>query len=136
MSALTDADNKPTFADAEEKIASIKTAITELTAILKSLEKFSSKKRPKVKKVEKPRPITKELAKFMKLSKPVSSREGVLRNISQYVRDKKLQDEKNKREFILDKTLSQLLNLKPGFKLTFLGINKHISHLFTDSTKK
>ena len=39
MSALTDADNKPTFADAEEKVASIKTAITELTAILKSLEK-------------------------------------------------------------------------------------------------
>ena len=72
----------------------------------------------------------------MKLSQPVSSREGVLRNISQYVRDKKLQDPKNKREFVVDKTLSTLLRLKPGEKLTFLGINKYISHLFVDSPKK
>jgi chromatin remodeling complex protein RSC6 len=144
MSAQTIASNAlgqnpceiPSFADADAKIATLKTTLSELVTILKAIEKSSPKKRPKVKKVEKPRTIKSELAKFMKLSQPVSSREGVLRNISQYVRDKKLQDPKNKREFVVDKTLSTLLRLKPGEKLTFLGINKYISHLFVDSPKK
>jgi|TARA_B100000902_G_scaffold52106_1_gene58795 chromatin remodeling complex protein RSC6 len=136
MSAQTIANDPPSFADAEEKIATLKTTLSELVTILKAIEKSSPKKRPKVKKVEKPRKIKSELAKFMKLSQPVSSREGVLRYISQYVREKKLQDPKNKREFVVDKTLSTLLKLKPGTKLTFLGINKYISHLFVDSPKK
>ena len=72
----------------------------------------------------------------MKLKELVTSREEALRSISKYVRDKKLQDTENKREFVVDKTLSQLLKLKTGVKITFLGINKHISHHFDVSKNK
>ena len=131
----TPTDNQPTFVDVEEKLTAIKTLLAELTSVLKVIEKTSPKKRPKTKKVEKPRPISKALASFMKLSEASSSREGVLRAISKHVHDKKLQDVNNKREFLVDKPLSQLLKLKSGTRLTFLAINKHISHLFLDVNK-
>ncbi len=132
----TPTDNQPTFVDVDEKLTAIKTLLAELTSVLKVIEKSSPKKRPKTKKVEKPRPISKGLATFMKLSEPSSSREGVLRAISKHVHDKKLQDVNNKREFLVDKPLSQLLKLKTGTRLTFLAINKHISHLFLDTKTK
>ena len=128
-------ENPVSFTDVEEKIMQIKTLIGELTTLVKTLEKKGAVKRPKVKKVEKPRSISKELSKFMKLKELVTSREEALRSISKYVRDKKLQDTENKREFVVDKTLSQLLKLKTGVKITFLGINKHISHHFDVSKK-
>ena len=41
MSAQTIANDPPSFADAEEKIATLKTALSELVTILKAIEKSS-----------------------------------------------------------------------------------------------
>lgn len=119
-----------TFEDAKENICSIKKLIEELSSTLKTLEKSNNAQRPKTKKLEKMRKVNCELAHFMRLSQPMTSRENVLRFISRYVKDNKMQVETNKCEFIIDDALSKLLGLAAGSKLTFLGINKHISHLF------
>tara|TARA_B100000614_G_scaffold22995_1_gene18183 strand:+ start:5203 stop:5592 length:390 start_codon:yes stop_codon:yes gene_type:complete len=113
----------------EEKLYNIKSIVTELTSELKILQKKISK-RVKRKKKETLRKITPELAKFMNLDEETCvSRENIIRFISKYVKTQNLQNKNNKSSFVVDDKLSILLKLDKGTHITFLAINKLISHL-------
>jgi chromatin remodeling complex protein RSC6 len=55
----------------------------------------------------------------------------VMKSISAYIKEKNLQVEENKRQFIPNKQLSKIFNLKKPYSMTFVEINKHISHHLT-----
>ena len=113
----------------EEKLYNIKSIITELTSEVKILQKKLSK-RVKRKKKETLRKIKPELAKFMNLDEETYvSRENIIRFISKYVKTQNLQNKNNKSSFVVDDKLSILLKLDKGTHITFLAINKLISHL-------
>ena len=113
----------------EEKLYNIKSIITELTSEVKILQKKLSK-RVKRKKKETLRKIKPELAKFMNLDEETYvSRENIIRFISKYVKTQNLQNKNNKSSFVVDDKLSILLKLDKGTNITFLAINKLISHL-------
>tara|TARA_B100000902_G_C27269669_1_gene895597 strand:- start:598 stop:987 length:390 start_codon:yes stop_codon:yes gene_type:complete len=113
----------------EEKLYNIKSIITELTSEVKILQKKLSK-RVKRKKKETLRKIKPELAKFMNLDEETCvSRENIIRFISKYVKTQNLQNKNNKSSFVVDDKLSILLKLDKGTHITFLAINKLISHL-------
>ena len=57
------------------------------------------------------------------------SRENIIRFISKYVKTQNLQNKNNKSSFVVDDKLSILLKLDKGTNITFLAINKLISHL-------
>lgn len=117
------------IANIEERVNNIKTIVTELTSELKILKKKLSKRVKRTKK-ETIRNIAPELALFMNQTDPRASRESVIRFISKYVKTQNLQNQNNKSTFVIDNTLSNLLRLDEGGEITFLAINKHISHLF------
>ena len=113
----------------EEKLYNIKSIITELTSEVKILQKKLSK-RVKRKKKETLRKIKPELAQFMNLDEKICvSREDIIRFISKYVKTQNLQNKNNKSSFVVDDKLSILLKLDKGTNITFLAINKLISHL-------
>lgn len=113
----------------EEKLYNIKSIITELTSEVKILQKKLSK-RVKRKKKETLRKIKPELAQFMNLDEKICvSRENIIRFISKYVKTQNLQNKNNKSTFVVDDKLSILLKLDKGTNITFLAINKLISHL-------
>ena len=113
----------------EEKLYNIKSIITELTSEVKILQKKLSK-RVKRKKKETLRKIKPDLAKFMNLDEETCvSRENIIRFISKYVKTQNLQNKNNKSSFVVDDKLSILLKLDKGTYITFLAINKLISHL-------
>ena len=113
----------------EEKLYNIKSIITELTSEVKILQKKLSK-RVKRKKKETLRKIKPELAQFMNLDEKICvSRENIIRFISKYVKTQNLQNKNNKSSFVVDDKLSILLKLDKGTNITFLAINKLISHL-------
>tara|TARA_Y100000768_G_C23915629_1_gene652238 strand:+ start:406 stop:795 length:390 start_codon:yes stop_codon:yes gene_type:complete len=113
----------------EEKLYNIKSIVTELTSEVKILQKKISK-RVKRKKKETLRKIKPELAQFMNLDEKICvSRENIIRFISKYVKTQNLQNKNNKSSFVVDDKLSILLKLDKGTNITFLAINKLISHL-------
>lgn len=113
----------------EEKLYNIKSIVTELTSEVKILQKKISK-RVKRKKKETLRKIKPELAQFMNLDEKICvSRENIIRFISKYVKTQNLQNKNNKSIFVVDDKLSILLKLDKGTNITFLAINKLISHL-------
>jgi len=113
----------------EEKLYNIKSIVTELTSEVKILQKKISK-RVKRKKKETLRKIKPELAQFMNLDEKICvSRENIIRFISKYVKTQNLQNKNNKSSFVVDDKLSILLKLDKGTHITFLAINKLISHL-------
>ena len=113
----------------EEKLYNIKSIVTELTSEVKILQKKISK-RVKKKEKETLRKIKPELAQFMNLDEKICvSRENIIRFISKYVKTQNLQNKNNKSIFVVDDKLSILLKLDKGTNITFLAINKHISHL-------
>lgn len=102
-----------------------------LTALRKANAKLSKKQsKEKKPKVETPRTVSAELAAFMKLSQPLSTRTQATKAISFYTKENKLQEGKN---FKVDATLGKLLNLEVGVVKSYIAINGHLSHHFPKS---
>lgn len=53
---------------------------------------------------------------------------AVMKHISSYIKEKKLQVEENRRQFIPNKALSKIFSIKKPKNMTFVEINKHVSH--------
>ena len=119
-----------TMHDIQNKIELIKQLCADVILKTKQIEKHNAcQKKTRRKKREVERKVSQKLANFMNLSTPSVSRENVLRYISNYVIKNNLQIQSNKRNFKIDKQLSQLLNLEIGTIINFLSINKYINHL-------
>ena len=144
VSSMASTETVETVDAVESVLAGMKTKIVELkqnvddySKTLKELEKAyqtikrKNKKKIRNKKEEKPVKVSKELGKFMKLgSEGTTTRTQAMKFISNYVHDKNLQIQENKRNFRTDKDLSKLFNLKNDHELTFLQINHQLSPHF------
>lgn len=82
------------------------------------------KKRPQV-----PLTLSKDLENFLSVEHGTKlTKAQVMKTISSYIKEKNLQVQENKRQFIPNKELSKIFKLKKPHSMTFVEINKHVSH--------
>ena len=75
----------------------------------------------------KPGPISDELRTFLGVGKDeLVARTEVTKKINTYCREKGLQDQKDKRKLLPDKTLTKLLRIGKGDELTFFNLQKYM----------
>ena len=126
-------------------ISSLKTEYRTLekkwTRELKAAQKQSSKRKRKAGNrapsgFVKPTRISDELATFLGKDKGAEmARTAVTRDINNYIRTNKLQDEKNGRKINPDAKLAALLKLKKTDELTYFNLQKYMSHHFSKTVK-
>ena len=103
---------------------------------IKAAQKLSAKKRRSSGKrqpagVIKPTLITDELATFLgKASGTEMARTEVSKEINQYIRENKLQDENNGRIIKPDAKLKKLLRVGPEEELTYFNLQRYMKHHF------
>jgi|TARA_B100000315_G_scaffold20609_1_gene18197 chromatin remodeling complex protein RSC6 len=97
--------------------------------------KLSKNKRKKNNtKIHLPMNVSSPLKKFLKLdADELISKKDVMGRISTYVKEKNLQLPENKRQFKPNTALRRLFGLKKTKPMTFVEINKYISHHFPSS---
>ena len=87
----------------------------------------AKKKRPQVKLN-----ISSELANFLKVDSSTQlSKAEVMKQISQYIKEKQLQSPQDKRKFKPNKELSKIFKVAKPQNITFVEINKFVSHHMT-----
>ena len=78
-----------------------------------------------------PTQISTELCKFMNVDEGAKlARTEVTQYIISYIKEKKLQDEKNGRKIKPDKALKSLLNVKKNEDLTYFNLQKYMNKHF------
>jgi chromatin remodeling complex protein RSC6 len=83
----------------------------------------AKKKRPQVKLN-----ISSELANFLKVDSSTQlSKAEVMKQISQYIKEKQLQSPQDKRKFKPNKELSKIFKVAKPQNITFVEINKFVS---------
>jgi len=108
---------------------------------LKAAQKQSSKRKRKAGNrapsgFVKPTRISDELASFLgKDNGSEMARTAVTRDINNYIRTNKLQDEKNGRKINPDAKLAALLKLEKSDELTYFNLQKYMSHHFSKNVK-
>lgn len=129
------------------KINELSTVYTTLKAQYKTLQKAVIKEHKTAQKVSnrknkrsgnrkpsgfvRPCLVSDELAAFLgKPSGTEMARTEVSKEINAYIRDKKLQDEKNGRQINADARLTALLKLQPGDSLTYFNLQRYMKHHF------
>lgn len=134
-----------TMAELLETLAKTsKSLTTEMKALTKDVNKLRASKMggKKVKRVvdpsvprkpgalEKPVPISDELAEFLGLTKgEMYSRQSVTQGINKYVKDNNLQNPENRRYILLDSEAGQKLKIllrDPDQPLTFFNIQRYL----------
>ena len=81
-------------------------------------------KRPQV-----PLTLSKDLENFLSVEHGTKlTKAQVMKTISSYIKEKNLQVAENKRQFIPNKELSKIFKIKKAHSMTFVEINKHVSH--------
>ena len=128
------------------ELSTYKLGLTKLTSAVKKLDsKFnkinkqnkSEKNKISVKKPSgfaKPTTISNELSSFMnKTQGEKAARTEVTQYIINYIKEKQLQNEKNKQEIIVDKELRKLLDCGSE-TVTFFTIQKYMNKHFISNT--
>ena len=96
-----------------------------LHKMVKQCDKSShnKKKRPQMKMT-----LSKDLEKFLALDKgTILTKAEVMKSVSNYIKDKNLQIQEDKRKFLPNKELSKIFGIKKPQNMTFVEINKHVS---------
>jgi len=121
-----------TFKSITNQITDMSKTTRGLQDELKSLHKIvkhcdkSSRNKPK-------RPQTKmnlsnDLEKFLTLDKgTLLTKAEVMKSVSNYIKEKNLQIQEDKRKFLPNKELSKIFGIKKPQNMTFVEINKHVS---------
>ena len=127
-----------------EDAVALKTGVSTLQQRIKQIEKLI--KQDKRKKTQEPKlskkklsgfalpmTISDDLCKFMK--EPVGTkvaRTEVTRYLVKYVKENKLEDEKNRRIINPNEDLNRLLSSKPDDEITYFNLQTYINHHFKD----
>jgi chromatin remodeling complex protein RSC6 len=134
----------PTNPSIEEQFKSIYDGISHINGNTKDLQlrlkdlarsfKHACKPR-KVKKhtvMHDPMNVSAELLKYLGLAKGSHmTKSEAMKQVSGRVKSEKLQDSNNMRQFKPNKALGKILNMSPIKTITFVELNKHLSHHFT-----
>ena len=140
MSALSN-----NFDDIIQELTNYRVGITQIIHNVRQLEKKYNKEIKKnqtlteKKNIKKPSgfatptKISKELCDFMKKTDgELAARTEVTQYIIKYIKEKKLQNQENKQEIILDGNLSKLLNCGTE-TITYFTIQKYMNQHFIQS---
>jgi len=135
------------LADAGVQIPALKRLTIALKKAVDKERKEAAKSRPKPKRASnpnkapsgfaKPAPISAALAKFLG-EKPdtLVARTAVTRAITQYVKEKNLQNQANKRHILPDATLKKLLGVTDKDEVTYFNLQKHLKQHYPASKAK
>ena len=96
-----------------------------LHKMVKQIDKTTrnKKKRPQVKMS-----ISQDLEKFLSIDKGTKlTKAEVMKSVSNYIKEKNLQIQEDKRRFLPNKELSKIFGIKKPQNMTFVEINKHVS---------
>jgi len=111
----------------------VKTLTTEAKKLKKHIKKPKGERKRNVEPsgFNKPGPITPELTKFLgEKANTEVARTTVTKFVSQYIKDKKLQNSENKKEFKVDDKLSKLFGIDKGTSLKYFGVQSHMKQHF------
>ena len=120
-----------------EELSSLNGTIKTVQGKVKDLQR-NCKQACKPKKVKKhtvmhdPMNISAELLKYLgKESGTKMTKSEAMKAVSEKVKTNGLQNQENKRQFTPNKALAKVLNMKSVKTITFVELNKHLSHHFT-----
>ena len=101
----------------------------ELRSLQKSCKMTDKSIRAKKKRPQEKLNISTELAKFLNVDSSTQlSKAEVMKQISTYIKEKHLQNEQDRRRFKPNKALSKIFNVTNPKPITFVEINKLVSH--------
>ncbi len=119
-------------------INNAKDSLSLLRKLEKSVNKDLKKKKKKsVSGFAKPCKISKELSKFLGISNDeLIARTDVTKRITQYIKNNKLYDEKNKRNIKPDSKLDKLFNYDgiTDKQITYFNLQRAVKHHFSSAT--
>jgi len=114
---------------AGNQVRTLQDSLKNLNREFRNLDRQNraKKKRPQV-----PLSLSTDLEAFLSLQHGTKlTKAEVMKNISSYIKEKNLQVAENKRQFIPNKQLAKIFNIKNPHSMTFVEINKHVSHHLT-----
>ena len=117
------------LATAGKQVRTIQDSLKTLSREFRSLDRQNKARK------KRPQPqlnLSKELTTFLSVDQGTTlTKAEVMKNISSYIKEKNLQVAENKRQFIPNKQLAKIFNVKKPSAMTFVEINKHVSHHLT-----
>jgi len=110
----------------------VKSLQDELRGIHRTFRVLEKQTRQRKKKPQAKLSLSKDLEKFLSLDHgTMATKAEVMKMISTYIKEKNLQVQTDKRKFLPNKELSKIFGVKKPQNMTFVEINKHISHHLT-----
>ena len=114
---------------AGKQVKSIQDSLKQLNREFRNLDRQNKAKK---KREQPPLLLSKDLENFLSVQHGTKlTKAEVMKNISSYIKEKNLQVAENKRQFIPNKQLAKIFNIKKPHSMTFVEINKHVSHHLT-----
>ena len=113
---------------------SVKVMQDDLKSLYRTFRQVDRQTRQRRKKPQAKLSLSKDLEKFLSLEHGThATKAEVMKMISSYIKEKNLQVETDKRRFTPNKELSKIfgVNVKKAKDMTFVEINKHVSHHLT-----
>ena len=114
---------------AGKQVRGLQDSLKQLNREFRNLDRQNKakKKRPQT-----PLSLSADLENFLSLQHGTKlTKAEVMKSISSYIKEKNLQVAENKRQFIPNKQLAKIFNIKKPQSMTFVEINKHVSHHLT-----
>lgn len=110
----------------------VKSIQENLKSLNKEFRTLYKQTRTKEKRPQTPLSLSKDLSKFLSVEQGTKlTKSEVMKSISSYIKEKNLQVAENKRQFVPNKQLAKIFNMKNPTSMTFVEINKHVSHHLT-----
>ena len=110
----------------------VKSCQDDLKGVYKTFRQLDKQSRQRKKKPQAQLSLSKELEKFLRLDHGTKATKAeVMKMISSYIKEKNLQVQTDKRKFLPNKELSKIFGVKKPQNMTFVEINKHVSHHLT-----
>ena len=101
----------------------------ELKNINKIVKTCSKSNKSRHRKPPEKKSLSNELELFLSVNQGTKlTKAEVMKEVSNYIKDKNLQVEEDKRRFLPNKELSKMFGLKKPYNMTFVEINKYVSH--------
>jgi len=137
-------DNTNVLETIDQGFKSLTTQITEMSKATRGLQdelkglhkvvKQSEKNsKTKVKRPQVKMNLSTQLEKFLALGHGTQlTKAEVMKSISGYIKEKNLQIQEDRRKFLPNKELSKIFGIKKASNMTFVEINKHVSHHLTN----
>jgi chromatin remodeling complex protein RSC6 len=121
------------FKDIQLQLGTFGKQTKTLQEDLRSLQKLY-KQTNKIARIKQKRPqvalnLSNELETFLSVEHGTKlTKAEVMKSISSYIKQKDLQLAQDRRKFLPNKPLSKIFNIKKAQNMTFVEINKHVSH--------